>query len=247
MPNKMRDVLVKLYHKIRPPLSIHPDPLWIAMQKKLAESKRVVDLGCGNDPIKEASVCVDRYIEPKERSFGAGPTIDLKKMQERGVTFVNAKIDAPLPFKDKEFDFAYSHHVFEHVDDPLTACKEMMRIAHAGVIITPSLFADIIFGRPYHQWLIVDRKNQLFFFKKRPHEDRPFGEHPVWNESKKTWEISGRTNPFDIILNEGGWHHKRDTFPQLTALIRKYWYSHSQIMNVIFLWENKFECTVISD
>ena len=47
-----------------------------------------------------------------QRALGAGPTINVQKMKERGIAFVNTRIESTLPFNDKEFDFAYSHHVF---------------------------------------------------------------------------------------------------------------------------------------
>jgi ubiquinone/menaquinone biosynthesis C-methylase UbiE len=162
-------------------------------------------------------------------------------MKEQGITFVNAMIDSTLPFKDKEFDFAYSHHVFEHLEDPTTACEEMMRIAKSGVIIAPSILAELIFGRPYHRWLVMDRGNTVFFFKKRPYEDRPFGEHPKWDKTKGKWVAKKNTNPFDILLNDGGWYRGERKMPQLANILRKHWYSHSPVMEVIFLWEGSFK------
>ncbi|MEJ5376954.1 MAG: methyltransferase domain-containing protein [bacterium] len=44
---------------------------------------------------------------------------------------------AALPFADKTFDFAYAHHVFEHLPDPKRAFAEMCRIVNAGPIETP--------------------------------------------------------------------------------------------------------------
>jgi SAM-dependent methyltransferase len=146
----------------------------------LRQSKTIVDLGCGNNPVPGATAAVDLNLEPSERALGHGSSIDVERFKQRGIRFVNSRIDAPLPFADKEFDFAYSHHVFEHVEDPAIACAEMVRIARAGAIITPSPFAELAFGRPYHRWLVLDRAGALFFFSKRREEDRPFGEHPEW-------------------------------------------------------------------
>jgi len=50
-----------------------------------------------------------------------------------------------------------------------------MRIAKAGLIETPTHFAEIFFGWPYHKWIIIERNQKLFFFQKRKNEDRPFG------------------------------------------------------------------------
>ena len=211
------------------------------MQEKLETSSNIIDLGCGNHPAKGAKVGVDCYIEPVERTFGSKAKIDVRAFKERGIEFVNARIGSRLPFRDEEFDFAYSHHVFEHLDDPATACLEMMRIAKEGVIITPSVLAELIFGRPYHRWLVMDRNNLLLFFRKRTFEDRAFGEHPLWDDKRRKWAAEKETNPFDILLNDGGWHKGREAFPRLASYLRRYWYSHAPVMEVIFMWERKFE------
>jgi SAM-dependent methyltransferase len=209
------------------------DKRWLTVKQKLKESRNIIDLGCGNNPVTGAKVGVDFHLDPKERLAGAGPQIDTEKFKERGIKFVHTRIDAPLPFKDKEFDFAYSHHVFEHLDDPITACNEMMRIAKSGVIITPSFFAEQIFGRPYHRWLVMDRGNQLFFFRKRSFEQTPFGLTP---------------NPFDMLLNDGDWYKGQEgQMPKLSKTLREHWYAHSRLLEIIFLWDDTFKCRVFDE
>ena len=244
MPEKVKRILKPIYHRMR---GVQPrielDQKWIIIQKKLSESKNIIDLGCGDNPVKGARVGVDLYIEPKERLFGFGPKIDVEKMKEKGTIFVNSRIDAVLPFEDKEFDFAYSNHVFEHVENPAVACGEMMRIARSGAIITPSIFAELMFGRSYHRWLVIERGGAIFFFKKRPLENKPFGEHPK-HSSGTGWIVEESTNPFDILLNDGEWYRGRQKMPRLSKLLRKLWYSHSPVTETIFLWDGEFDCFV---
>ena len=217
-------------------------PRWLALQSKLKEAKNVIDLGCGNNPIPQAKVGVDLYLETKERNSGTGPVIDVEKFKARGVQFVNTRIDGPLPFQDKQFDFAYSHHVFEHLEDPATACREMIRIARSGVIITPSYFAEIIFGRPYHRWLVMDRDNTLFFFRKRPFENLPFGLMPKRSKDGETWMMDQDTNPFDMLLNDEEWYRGQEgQIPKLSNILRHHWYGHSPLLEVVFLWDNQFQ------
>ena len=249
IPEPVKKIIKPIYYKIKKvPQKVDLDPRWIAVQKKLAESKKIIDLGCGNNPVQGATVGVDLYIKSKERAFGVRPEINIQKMKERGITFVNARIDSTLPFKDKEFDFAYSHHVFEHLEDPATACEEMMRIAKFGAIITPSILAELIFGRPYHRWLVMERGNNIFFFKKRPFEDRPFGAHPEWDKKRKKWIIGKNTNPFDMLLNTSGWYHgEKGEMPRMSKILRKHWFSHSPLIEVIFLWEHKFKYKIYEE
>ena len=226
--------------------ALKPDRRWTAVKDKLSKAKKIIDLGCGNNPVKGASVGVDLYIDPKERHGGHGPEIDIRQMESKGIKFINSRIDAQLPFKDKEFDFAYSHHVFEHLDDPATACREMIRVAKAGVIITPSYFAEIIFGRPYHRWLVMDRDKTIYFFRKRPFENIPFGTQPARSRDGKTWRLDQDTNPFDMLLNDENWYHgQKGQMPELTSMLRQHWYSHSPLLEIVFLWDSTFECVVI--
>ena len=224
------------------------DTRWVMLKERLKEAESIIDLGCGDNPVAGAKVGVDFYLDPKERLCGTGPIIDTEKFKTRGIRFVHTRIDALLPFEDKEFDFAYSHHVFEHLDDPATACSEMMRIAKAGAIITPSFFAEQIFGRPYHRWLVMDRGNSLFFFRKRPFEQTPFGLPPKFDKSKNTWVINEHTNPFDMLLNDGQWYQGQEgQVPRLSKTLQKHWYGHSPLLEIIFIWDDKFQFKVFNE
>jgi SAM-dependent methyltransferase len=223
---------------------VPPHPSWVAVQERLAAARTVVDLGCGGAPVAGATAAVDRFLAPEERALGAGATIDPERLRARGIRFVSSRIDAELPFRDREFDFAYSAHAFEHLEDPALACREMQRIARAGVIITPSILAEHLFGRPYHRWLVMGRERLILFFRKRPFEDRPFGEHPRWDERARRWRADQDTNPFDMLLNESGWYRGSERAPRLRRRLRHHWFSHSPVMEMIFLWEDRFECHV---
>ena len=97
----------------------------------IEKSDNMVDLGCGNTPHPKAKVAVDKYIEPIHRKFGSNKKIEVSSIEKRGISFVEADFEN-LPFADNEFDFAYSHHVVEHLDNPIKGMQEMMRIARGG-------------------------------------------------------------------------------------------------------------------
>ncbi|HAV64934.1 MAG TPA: hypothetical protein DCY13_21505 [Verrucomicrobiales bacterium] len=238
--------VIRAREKSRKDWPLHP--VYQRLKERLRASRTIVDLGCGNNPVAGATAAVDLYVAPEQRSLGHGATIDLGKFARRGIRFVNARVDGPLPFQDKEFDFAYSHHVFEHLEDPAAACREMVRIARAGAIITPSPFAELAFGRPYHLWLVTDRAGKLVFLSKRKDEDRPFGNHPSFAPGRG-WFAGPDTNPFDIALNYGDWNEDVDgpRFEQLGQRLRELWHTHSPAIETIFLWEDSFECLVIDE
>ncbi len=239
---KIKAIIRKLRNKL-PNELYEPSPEWKRLQDYLQKSQRIIDLGCGANPHPRAIVGVDAFLAPVQRSLGYGQWIDIKNFKKRRIEFILANL-TNLPFRDKSFDFAYAHHVFEHLDDPVGACKEMCRIARAGVIITPSIFAELAFGRPYHRWMVAARGHTIIFIEKTKAEDRPFGEHPI-PKPGGGYRVTHETNPFDILLNEGNWYHGREKMPRLSRLLRRYWYSHSPVMEVIFLWENDFNCVVV--
>ncbi len=226
----------------------HPtivSPEWRELQKNLRKAKRIIDLGCCTNPYPRSIVAVDAFLEPSQRALGTGNSINNDTFRNKGVHFVQADLNA-LPFEDKEFDFAYSHHVFERLPDTRKACMEITRIGNAGAIITPSVFSEFAFGRPYHLWFIFARENTLIFVRKTEREDRRFGEHPVPKKGGG-YRVTQDTNPFDILLNDGGWYHGQESMPRLAHLLRKYWYSHSPVMEVVFLWEQNFNCIVVQE
>jgi SAM-dependent methyltransferase len=218
------------------------DRRYARVLERLRAGGRIVDLGCGNVPVQGATAAVDLHVDPVERALGHGERIQAERFRERGIRFENQRIDRPLPFADKEFDFAYSAHVFEHLEDPATACLEMMRVAKAGVIITPSIFAEVAFGRPYHRWLVIDGDRKLCFFPKKIEEDRPFGEHPAYAEGVG-YHATPATNPFDIALDDGEWY-RQPVGPETTRLrnsLRHHYYGHTPVMEVVFNWEDSFD------
>lgn len=239
----LRRLLSKI--KLQKQQDFEVSPEWRELQRRLQKAKKVIDLGCGTNPHPRAMVGVDAFLEPVQRALGYGRRIRVEDFRKRGVQFIQADLTA-LPFADKSFDFAYAHHVFEHLPDPQKACAEMRRIAKAGAIITPSIFAEIAFGRPYHLWLVIARGNTLIFVRKMAYEDCPFGKHPI-PKKKGGYIVTSETNPFDILLNDGGWYHGREKMPRLSRLLRKYWYSHSPVMEVVFLWEGDFNCVVVHE
>lgn len=210
-------------------------------QKMINESKNMVDLGCGSNPHPKASVAVDKYIEPIHRHFGNNKNINIAEIEKKGIQFVQADFE-DLPFHDKQFDVAYSHHVIEHLDDPSKACVEMQRIARGGVILCPSIFAEYIFGRKYHKWIITCRGNLLIFIEK-DWETPWFGEGPVRIDGKI--KISKDCNPFDILLNDGSWYHGIHRYKRLTKILRGYWYGHYKNIETCFVWKDKFDYLIV--
>jgi SAM-dependent methyltransferase len=120
---------------------------------------RVLDIGSGGYPFFHASVLVDRF--PKASPHRYEPLV------RQGKPLVVADIDR-LPFEDKCFDFVYCSHLLEHVDHPVQACAEIMRVGRRGYIETPTMGKDVLFAWTAgvrHKWHVVSRGRHLCFFE----------------------------------------------------------------------------------
>jgi SAM-dependent methyltransferase len=241
----IRSVLQELGLKGQRPDLPNISEAWSRLQDRLNKADRIIDLGSGADPHPRAIVAADAFLKPLHRSLGQGPELTSEVFKEKGIPFIQADL-CSLPFADKCFDFAYSHHVFEHLMDPKKACSEISRIAKAGAIVTPSIFAEVAFGRPYHRWFVVSRGEVLVFIRKSQDDNQPFGEHPL-PRKEGGYRVTKQTNPFDILLNERDWYQGNEGMPRLSRPLRHYWASHSPVMEVVFLWEGSFNCVVVQE
>ena len=124
------------------------------LRRKLQQGsqRRVLDVGSGHRPHEDATHLVD--LLPEDNSERGKPIQDL------GLPLLVATVES-LPFKDKTFDYVYASHVLEHTQDPASACKELMRIARAGYIETPSPFYEQGYNFPhaergwsFHRWFV---------------------------------------------------------------------------------------------
>lgn len=238
-----KTLLFRIYVKLRNarnkeyPLS----PEYLRAVELISRSQNMVDLGCGNSPHPNAKVAVDKYIEPVHRKFGGNKKIDVAEIEKQGIRFVEADFES-LPFKDKEFDVAYSHHVVEHLEDPVKGLLEMQRIARGGVIMSPSIFAEYMFSRKYHKWMIAWQGTTLIFIEKN-WDNLWFGEGPHRENGKVVFPKDG--NPFDALLNESNWYHGIHKWKRLTDMMKKYWFGHYKIMETCFVWEGSFDFLII--
>lgn len=241
----LRSLARGVRRRLFPPQRIAPHPQWTAVEERMAKGGRVLDLGCGTTPHPRAGFAVDRHVEPEQRLHGEGARIRPEAFEEQGTKLALANLEA-LPFADGAFDFAYSHHVFEHLEHPERACAEMARVARAGVVITPSVFAEQAFGRPYHLWMVASVGGTLVFLRKTPDLDRPFGVHPRKGADGR-FRIEADSNPFDLLLNTPGWYRGRERMPRLSRRLRELWFGHHPVLEVVHHWEGDLDCVVIDE
>ena len=121
-----------------------------------APGDKILDAGSGQNPNPNANVLLEKY--KKNVSRGA----DMVKPKGKKIVYGDIQ---DMPFKNKEFDFVYCCHVLEHVDEPGSAITELVRVARAGYIETPTPIWELLFGRKYHKWTVKLQDKILFFYK----------------------------------------------------------------------------------
>jgi Methyltransferase domain len=116
-----------------------------------ARAERVLDVGAGWHPFNLATHVLD--LMPYEDRH-AHETIDVANAPRFSAATwtVHDACRAPWPFPDKFFDFSFCSHTLEDVTDPFTVCAELVRVAKAGYIETPSRAVEI-FSKPRWYWL----------------------------------------------------------------------------------------------
>lgn len=136
---------------------------------------QILDIGGWFAPCKQAQHMVD--IMPFETmntksSYGFG---EMKIKKENYHVMDISSLDK-LPFADKQFDYVICRHTLEDIMNPLKVCEEMIRVAKAGYIETPSRLYESTKGveRPdwcghyHHRWLVETGPNSITF-QFKPH------------------------------------------------------------------------------
>ncbi len=109
-----------------------------------------VDIGPGNHPWVGAK----NYIEHPARL--TDPKYNPKNIPKANVLFGDLEVGLK-EVQDKQFDFAWASHIFEHLHNPVAGAKELSRIAKRGVVIVPSVYKEAItyFEESDHKWDIM--------------------------------------------------------------------------------------------
>lgn len=126
----------------------------------ISDTDKVLDIGSGHLPFPYATHLADLAIE--DHNFGRAG-IPFKHIEGKPV--FNCGVE-DMPFEDKEFDFVYCSHVLEHVTCPITACKELMRVAKRGYLECPSRGKDLFLNTAKisnHKWMVEYFDDRLVF------------------------------------------------------------------------------------
>jgi SAM-dependent methyltransferase len=171
--------------------------------------EQVLDIGGGHDPFPDATILSDRYLERTRHR--------MEDLVRDSRPFIILDVE-DLPLKDKSIGFIYCSHVLEHVDDPLKACSELMRVGRRGYIETPTYAQDGLFAwaKDMHKWHVVSISNKLVFFE--------YNDRQLEGVRSSVWH--------DLIM--GPKYHP----------LQEMYYNNLDFFYVMFTWTEYFDCVV---
>ena len=152
----------------------------------------VLEVGGGQAPHPRSDVVVDKYVVD-----------DFERSGEAGLALTRPLIVADgecLPFANAAFAYSIASHVLEHATDPAVFAAELTRVSQAGFVQVPSRSSELVYGWPYHPWLI-SKQDRTLLFEPKPQAASPGGAimHEAWRSSslmRIAW-----------MADRSRWHH----------------------------------------
>ncbi len=147
-----------------------------------ASSARVLDVGGWYQPFNLATHVIDLGSFDSRHTGAALDPEDPERFSAQTWAVQDVCV-APWPYPDKYFDFVFCSNLLEDVRDPLAVCRELVRVAKAGYVETPSRLREIYakerfaalkflvarvpeVGFCHHRWFVELEDNRLKFTAK---------------------------------------------------------------------------------
>jgi len=174
------------------------------IQESIRENDRVLDVGSAKCLFTRATHIIDILdYEEKTTNKYWGPEKEMFSKE----TWVKADIHEPFPFEDNFFDFSMCTHTLEDIKDPITVCKELMRVSKSGYIECPSREAESVMGLKMpglvgygnHRWFVNIDGNEVTFTHKTPYvyTDHELRLPPGWTPTTSFIGLFWK-NEFDV-------------------------------------------------
>jgi hypothetical protein len=163
--------------------------------QRLGDDDVVLDVGGWAAPLNRADWVLD--VMPYETrgglvagGFGPGP----ERFDESRWVRRDMCDREPWPWPDGFFDFAVCVTTLEDVRDPIGVCRELSRVAKAGYVEVPTIYAELLhwregpyLGHEHHRWLCEIEDGELVFMHKPHsiHADRRLRVHRRWTREMR--------------------------------------------------------------
>lgn len=181
---------------------------------QLADDDVVLDIGAWGKPFTRADWVLDRMPYETRGLYGRDGEEPERFTRERWIQ--RDMCDrAPFPFSEKSIDFVICSHTLEDIRDPVWVCSEMVRVAKAGYIETPSRLEEQSYGFQgpwvgwgHHHWMVEKIDGGLqFVFKHHVMHGRTSDQFPAGFQQQLTDEERVVT-----LFWEGGFTFKEQVF-----------------------------------
>ncbi len=155
-------------------------------QFNIQATDTVLEVGSGAHPLIRSDILCDKFPFSSYERF-----MNLPVVMDRPFVVADAE---HLPFRHKTIDFLYCTDLAEHLPQPHNFFQECMRVARKGVIITPSITAERMFGWGYHA-VIYEVQNQTLLIHRKTRDNWGlFGGtfHDLWRRDKSFQKFFAR-------------------------------------------------------
>jgi SAM-dependent methyltransferase len=166
----------------------------VEFPSQAVDRKLVLDVGGGGLPSPYSHVIVEAEPDDRERAT------PLRKTK----AFVWGRAEK-LPFREKVFSYSILSHVLEHLEDPVSALKELQRVSQAGYIETPNSLYEYTIPHTYHLSCVdnVDGKLRITFKKRW---DQSFEDVALVKAARVAFETLIRLRP-NVLLTRFEWRN----------------------------------------
>ena len=134
---------------------------------RIDKGDKVLDIGSGDRPFPYATHLLDmREDNPLQERYGN------KVVAPDGKVFINGSAEDMSMFEDNEFDFIYTNHTIEHIEDLPKALNEISRVGKRGFVACPSYEFEVLL-RPRedgHIWFISYQDDVLHIRRRKEYE-----------------------------------------------------------------------------
>jgi len=187
---------------------------------KIKKGDLVLDVGGGNKPF-ELSTHVADFIDNEEQRHNKTLCIGSRFLIKGDVA------ETLKQFPDNYFDFTYSSHTFEHIENLAGALKEISRVSKRGFYALPGSDFEFFTAQEHYGHINLCRQvGDTLHFCKRPPDTviKEFSEiferlwrHPQFNPLWETkyryiWEIR---NYWQYRIKFRFYENGEDLYPQL--------------------------------
>jgi uncharacterized protein YbaR (Trm112 family) len=203
-------------------------------QFNIKPTDTVLEVGSGGHPLIRSDILCDKFPFSSYERF-----MNLPVVMDRPFVVADAE---HLPFRGKTIDFLYCTDLAEHLSQPHLFFDECMRVANKGVIITPSIVAERMFGWGYHAVMYEVRDKKLVIHRKTRDNWGLFGGtfHDLWLTDKTFQKFFGHNANLFRMRYE--WENKIDyEYAPLQGAVDDAWKRRSGAEHVVENTPGQFE------